>query len=411
MAPSGNGEVALRTLELILCSRPVKELLEAVIAACPLPTLCRLSLVSMDWATAAEVRLRSYCESQRWTLPRRPRLQPGGGMLGARLPWRACFIARACRACLRAPGDFAVRKDGSAPCCYLCKACAKQPHVVARLQPCARTTRQWTRHVGEPSDSMCELRTHPLLSHLKETGDLPPVLVSRLREFAACMVREKLLTRCAHMNVLAPMGLQVPRVEAMLNTKLSFQFSRGRGHEHELARAAGSPISRTCAACSGQLAACMCGRASCDGVECTRAVGRRFRCGECATEYTLRWAYETGSGTSSIGRNPDQFSILPFTEDMEDLVCQWESRNADAPKYNNIVLVIYCGAGMCAHCALGLEHKNVQHGSILGFHQDQGGGANSQRAGTVNRTLSLGHPRWLTMQMRAHHGVKGCVPY
>ena len=273
---------------------------------------------------------------------------------------------------------------------------AREELSVASAASAEVTTHQQTSHDQMPhSVDECI----PLRSHLKEKSDLPTELVGRLRAFAACMVREKLSTRCDTMNILAPMGMRSPRAEALLNTKLSFQFS-----QEDSPGMNSSPVSRTCSACSGRLARCVCGQEVCDGNKC--AAGQRFQCDKCSTEYTIRWAYETGSGLSSIGRNPGQFQILPFTKDMEDMVKEWEADNDNAPKYNNIVLVIYCGAAMCAHCALHMEHKTIQHGTTLGFHQDLGGGANSQRAETVIRTLNLGHPRQLTMQMRACHGLK-----
>ena len=118
-----------------LLASGLPELLEALLAACDNAVACRLSRVSRAWALAAEVGLRAACDRHSWRLPRRPRLQRAAGTLGAALPWRTCFVARSCRACMLAAGDFAVRgTDGGAPRFYLCRACAKSPRVVTRLQ-------------------------------------------------------------------------------------------------------------------------------------------------------------------------------------------------------------------------------------------------------------------------------------
>ena len=94
-----------------------------------------MSRVSHSWAAAAEIRLRAFCAAHGFRLPRRPRLQRASGSLGAELPWRACFVAHACKGCRGEPGDFAVRgTDGGAPKCYLCRSCAKHPQIVERLQ-------------------------------------------------------------------------------------------------------------------------------------------------------------------------------------------------------------------------------------------------------------------------------------
>jgi len=136
----------------------IPELLEALLACCPPSLACRLALISNQWAAAAEMGLRKVCERHRWQLPRRPRLQRGAGSLGARLPWRACFVQRICRSCMECAGDFAVRGiDGGAPRFFLCRSCAKSGTVVERLQQ-TRATLDVTGLSGRPLYSKFQSR-------------------------------------------------------------------------------------------------------------------------------------------------------------------------------------------------------------------------------------------------------------
>lgn len=126
------------------------DLLVLLLSALPPHIVCVLSQTSHAWARAAEVGLKVACDRFHWQQPRRPRLQRSSGSLGAALPWRACFIARACRACLASPGDFAVRGiDGGAPRFFLCSRCAKNSSTVARLQR-ERATLDVTGLSGKP---------------------------------------------------------------------------------------------------------------------------------------------------------------------------------------------------------------------------------------------------------------------
>ena len=70
------------------------------------PAAALLSAVCKGWATAAELCLQVACRRHSWSLPRRARLQQRGTLA---LPWRGVYVARACRACMAVPGDFAVR--------------------------------------------------------------------------------------------------------------------------------------------------------------------------------------------------------------------------------------------------------------------------------------------------------------
>ena len=109
------------------------DVLCAFLAALPPRAAACLSRVCRAWATASELCLQLACKRFGWSLPRRPRLQQRGVL--AALPWRSLFVARACRACMATPGDFAVRtQDAGAPRCFLCARCAKEPQTVQRLQ-------------------------------------------------------------------------------------------------------------------------------------------------------------------------------------------------------------------------------------------------------------------------------------
>jgi hypothetical protein len=108
------------------------DLLETMLGAIDAPELMRLSRVCKRWARAAEAPLQLLCERQQWQQPRRARLQK---LSSLELKWRTLFVARACRACFQALGDFAVRSSPHAsPCLLLCKPCCKAPPVVRMLQ-------------------------------------------------------------------------------------------------------------------------------------------------------------------------------------------------------------------------------------------------------------------------------------
>jgi hypothetical protein len=97
-----------------------------------------LSRVCREWANAAELCVQATCKRFSWTLPRRARLQGRGAL--ADCPWRNVFVARACRACMAAAGDFAVRTpDAGAPRFFLCSRCAKSPRTVERMQQLSLT--------------------------------------------------------------------------------------------------------------------------------------------------------------------------------------------------------------------------------------------------------------------------------
>ena len=233
---------------------------------------------------------------------------------------------------------------------------------------------------------------HRKSSRLQRTSSVPVNLLDNLRDFVACMVWEKLVSRVHDMNMLAPMGLDTPRAEVMLNTKLSMQFSR-----QEKLHDPSTVLETMCASClhdarstSSELT---------DRLPDISDVGKVCRCPTCDVAFTRRWAYETGSARFSIGRNPKQFKILPFTEEMEQMVQVWEAEEGYKSKYNSVVLVMYTGSQMCAHCSLAEAHGTISCSSQLGMHRDNGGGGNSQVASTLIRTLNFGHSRTVTMEM------------
>ena len=220
-------------------------------------------------------------------------------------------------------------------------------------------------------------------------SSLAAELLDRLRTYAAVMVLDKLSTRVEEMDIVAMSGND-PRPEVMFNTKLSFQFSR----RHRSGDQA-TDEHKTCTHCL---------KLSGEPVTSRQAVGGCYTCPRCLVRFTCKWMYETGSALYSIGRNPRQFRVLDFTDEMEEMVATWEAESGHVQEFNNIVLVMYCGGDMCAHCALGVSHGQVQCGSVLGFHRDNGSGANSQVQRAINRTLNIGHPRKLSMELRQYQG-------
>jgi hypothetical protein len=124
-------------LGLLLRSSESKDLLTHLLMQLGPGAVCSLARVSQLWALCAEVALQEQCRLHRWQPPRRARTNARGsrGAVAALLPWRAVFVGRACRGCLCAPGDFAVRPaSNAAPLFFLCSACAKAEPVVRRLQ-------------------------------------------------------------------------------------------------------------------------------------------------------------------------------------------------------------------------------------------------------------------------------------
>ena len=126
------------------------DLLGTVIGCLSAKDACHASGVCRRWARVAEPHLRSVCTAQGWQLARRPRLLARSTSLATELPWRAVFVARSCRHCMAAPGDYAVRGyAGGAPKLFLCGHCARESVVVAHLQR-LRATIDVTGLSGKP---------------------------------------------------------------------------------------------------------------------------------------------------------------------------------------------------------------------------------------------------------------------
>ena len=243
-------------------------------------------------------------------------------------------------------------------------------------------------------------------SHLLQKSVLEPELVARVAGWAQAVVQEKLVEQAADVCISAPM-LNEATAEVMLNTKIAIQYSWVQPGWRDL-----TDVPRRCARCRGsdgedevgsRGACCNMGRAGCN-----QCVGRAYVCTTCGVRYMRRYAYETGTGVTSIGRNRSQFKVLPFTCEMHEMAEVWTREAHTAQRYNNMVLVTYCGASMCAKCACDVPHKSKICGSIVGMHQDNAQGANglnnSQAACSVNRTLNLGATRTLTMHLAQHLG-------
>ena len=258
--------------------------------------------------------------------------------------------------------------------------------------------------ICQEDEEMNSTALHGCRSRMLRQSVLAPQLIDNLREFAACMVLEKLVCKARDMTISAPMGNDA-RAEVLLNTKVAMQFSKvhsmvpGREMQERMcARCRGTNLETDPGACCGI------GQSGCDN-----CVGWTLVCPTCGDKYQRRWTYETGCGRGSVGRNRDQFHVYPFTTEMAEMARSWQATASHACGYNNFALVMYTGEALCAHCALGMEHKGIQCSSLLNMHQDmaqRGGQANSAEPGSIHRTLNVGHPRTLTMELVQHLGSK-----
>lgn len=216
-----------------------------------------------------------------------------------------------------------------------------------------------------------------------------------LRSLAASVVCQRLVEQPEELAILA-MNLNEPRVEGMFNTKLSVQFSWTAPE----AKCAPQYMSRRCAECYHgdlPLGADCTETPGCDG--CSHCVGRKFKCPDCKCIFERRWAYEAGSGRTVVGRDPANFEIRAFTKELDharDSVTLPWSRSNTRP--TGCTMVFYLGASYCMACKLKLPHGTKHCGSVLKLHRDRVRGANSQ-TNTANRTLSVGDPRTLRMQL------------
>ena len=231
-----------------------------------------------------------------------------------------------------------------------------------------------------------ERRSH-WIEHAKVDGEI----INRMRDFAAAVVLSKLHDHVEDINICAPMG-NPPVPELMYNTKLSVQYSR------KPVCTSTAPILELCASCAGR------------DLPDDTAIGGRFQCPTCDVTFTRKYAYEVGSGKSSIGRNPSQLKIFDFTPEMEQLVASYEKDSSGAETYTHMTLVVYLGSRFCADCVLAREglrpHGSKMCHTILKAHRDIGGGVNSQVERSITRTLSVGGARVLGMEMRSRDTAK-----
>ena len=136
---------------------------------------------------------------------------------------------------------------------------------------------------------------------------------------------------------------------------------------------------------------------------CKYCVGREWQCDVCNCTFALMWAYEWCSGKFSIGRQPDRFRIFPYPDCIEHIL--------QDDRFNSCIVLCYLGKSYCVYCRLNLPHPPSRKGgdkcgSTLGLHQDVvGGQRNSQDAAPIS-TMTVGHPRVLTMalQLRRRDG-------
>lgn len=218
-------------------------------------------------------------------------------------------------------------------------------------------------------------------SRLHPSSCITEDLLTQLRDFAACVVLDKLHYHLEDMEMIAPMGNDA-RPACLFNTKISVQFARCSVNAGERAH----PVVMQCCACSPERP-----------TETDHVAGGYFTCPDCKVNFTRKYTYGIGSGRSSI--NAQHLKVLDFTPAMEQLVRTYEQESGGCEHYTNITLVIYCGADFCANCALGLEHGAKKCATTLGGHRDNGGGGNTQAEYSMGRTLSVGATRYLTMEL------------
>ena len=221
-----------------------------------------------------------------------------------------------------------------------------------------------------------------------------------LRKLAGDVARERLIDHPEDLAILAE-GANPPQVELDFNTKVSVMFSDVAPE----AKTAPQGRSRICAACFDGKSAIGAGcpdDSACTG--CKACIGRRFTCPRCHVRFTRRYVYESGSGKSSVARDPDNFEVRECPRVLHDALQRVNSKAGLAA--TSVVLVFYLGSSFCMPCRLGLHGRceatkrgAKKCGSVLGGHRDRGGGGNSQSVAS-NRTVNVGDRRQLSMELR-----------
>ena len=229
--------------------------------------------------------------------------------------------------------------------------------------------------------------------------------ITKLEQLAAETIHARTVTDASNM-VLQAMSGNPPDAEVLFNTKIAKAYSRVAPE----ARAAPQNQRRTCIGCwdgiSCRGAFCSHGGKDCSG--CNYCVGQPYVCGQCNQTFELRWAYGSGSGTSSVAADPEHVEVHRFTDELELAIQQVDGGRQNATG-NTAVMVAYAGTDMCALCALGVpldEHGSHKCHTTLGQHQDNAGGANSQASDTANVTINVGAPRQLTMELHCNASCK-----
>jgi hypothetical protein len=117
VAPDERGAVISRLLET-----GNADLFVTVLAQClPCDLIARVGPVCRSWAAAAEVVLQRLCSDRRWQQARMPQGAPRRQTFA---PYRALWLQRACRGCLAAAGDYAVRDTPRGATKFLlCRTC------------------------------------------------------------------------------------------------------------------------------------------------------------------------------------------------------------------------------------------------------------------------------------------------
>ena len=235
-----------------------------------------------------------------------------------------------------------------------------------------------------------------------EERAVPRDLLERLTDLGASQVRRLFIEEPESLNIIAPHGNE-PQAEVLYNTNVTVQYSLFEpGVETK------PPQVRLCIGCASPGASvaergwmCRCGEA--DG--CSACVGQTLECPSCRVQFTRRWAYGSSHRASLMkGHDPAKFAIFAAPSAVMEGASFLQHRYPEQAAPNSVVLVLYTGPAFCAKCTMQQAHqKPAACSSSLALHRDFGSSSNSQKQGTTNRTISIGHQRHLSLQLMAFY--------